>query len=110
MGPADFRIRDWIYRPTAAYGGPKLDEHELPVRAVELAPDRRRIFLALDSLAAGRVVHLEVLGPLSGASGPLWSREAWYTLNRIPRASRRRGPRLSCGASRRSIRRMTPAR
>jgi cytochrome c len=108
--PPDFRVRDWTYRPTADYGGPKIDERELPVRAVEVAPDRRRIFLALDALAPGRVVHLEVLGPLSGASGPLWSREAWYTLNRLPRASRRRRPSLSCGASRRSIRRMTPAR
>jgi len=99
--PADFRVRDWTYRPTADYGGPKLDERELPVRAVDLSPDRRRIRLALDGLAPGRVVHLEVLGPLAGASGPLWSREAWYTLNRLP---------LCCADSRGPLGRMTPAR
>jgi cytochrome c len=85
-GPVDFRVRDWTYRPTADYGGPKVDERELSVRAVRLLPDRRRIFLALDGLAPGRVVHLEVVGELAGArGGPLWSREAWYTLNRLPR-------------------------
>jgi hypothetical protein len=63
-----------------------LDERTLPVRAVELSPDRRRILLALEGLAEGRVVHLEVLGALADARGQaLWSREAWYTLNRLPR-------------------------
>ena len=84
--PADFVVRDWIYRPTAEYGGPKLDERLLPVTRIELSPDRRRVLLVLDGLAAGRVVHLEVVGPLADARGQtLWSREAWYTLNRIPR-------------------------
>jgi cytochrome c len=84
--PADFAVRDWTYRPSAEYGGPKLDERVLPVARVELAPDRRRVLLALDGLAPGRVVHLEVVGPLADARGQaLWSREAWYTLNRIPR-------------------------
>ena len=83
---ADFRVRDWSYRPTADYGGPKRDERALPVRAVEPSADRRRVFLALDDLAAGRVVHLEVTGPLLDARGQaLWSRETWYTLNRLPR-------------------------
>jgi cytochrome c len=84
--PADFAVRSFRYRPTAEYGGPKLDERVLPVARVELTPDRRRVRLALDGLAAGRVLHLEVVGALTGAGGQaLWSREAWYTLNRMPR-------------------------
>jgi cytochrome c len=84
--PADFAVRSFRYRPTAEYGGPKLDERVLPVARVELTPDRRRVLLALDGLAAGRVLHLEVVGALTGAGGQaLWSREAWYTLNRMPR-------------------------
>jgi cytochrome c len=83
--PADFQVRDWSYLPTAAYGGPKRDERELPVRAVEVTPDRRRLLLGLDDLAAGRVVHVEVTGPLADARGEaLWSREAWYSMNRVP--------------------------
>jgi len=45
--------------------------------ALLLAPDRQRAFLGLDGIAAGRVLHLEVVGALTGASGQtLWSREA----------------------------------
>ncbi len=82
---SDFQLRDWSYRPTPEYGGPKLDERTLPVRRVDVSADRRRVFLAIDDLAAGRVLHLEVLGALTDARGQvLWSREAWYTLNRLP--------------------------
>jgi cytochrome c len=85
VAPADFAVRDFRYQPTPDYGGPKLDERTLAVRRVELSPDRRRIFLALEGLAEGRVLHLEVRGALADARGQaLWSREAWYTLNRLP--------------------------
>jgi cytochrome c len=84
VGPADFAVRDFTYRPTADYGGPKLDLRTLAVGRVTLSPDRRRIALALPGLAAGRVLHLEVVGPLANARGEsLWSREAWYTVNRL---------------------------
>jgi cytochrome c len=85
--PGDFRVRDWRYQPTADYGGEKLDARELPVRRVEASDGGRRLFLALDGLAPGRVLHLEVVGALRDARGDaLWSREAWYTLNRLPPA------------------------
>jgi hypothetical protein len=84
VGPADFAVRDFAYRPTADYGGPKLDLRTLAVERVTLSPDRRRIALALPGLAAGRVLHLEVVGPLANARGEsLWSPEAWYTVNRL---------------------------
>jgi cytochrome c len=84
--PADFQLQDWRYEPTADYGGEKLDLRELPVRRAELSPDRRRVGLDVVGLGAGRVLHLEVVGALANQRGePLWSREAWYTLNRIPR-------------------------
>jgi len=50
---------------------------------------KRGLLLALGlvfaGFAEGRVLHLEVLGSLTDARGQaLWSREAWYTLNRLP--------------------------
>jgi cytochrome c len=84
VAPADFAVDDFRYQPTPDYGGPQLDARLLPVRGIEISPDRRRVFLALEGLAAGRVLHLEVLGALADARGQtLWSREAWYTLNRL---------------------------
>jgi cytochrome c len=99
VAPADFAVRDFRYQPTPDYGGPKLDERTLTVRRVELSPDRRRIFLALEGLAEGRVLHLEVRGALADARGQaLWSGEAWYTLNQLPA---RTGPRPARASPRR---------
>ncbi|MEN8161837.1 MAG: hypothetical protein ABFS41_17335, partial [Myxococcota bacterium] len=85
-GPADFQVRDWSYLPTPEYGGPKRDLRELVVAEVTLAEGRREVFLRIDDLTAGRVVHLEVAPTVTDAAGrALWSREAWYTLNRLPR-------------------------
>jgi cytochrome c len=86
VGPEDFQVRDWSYRPSPEYGGPKRDVRELPVSEARVAPDRREIFLRISDLAAGRVVHIQVTPEVSGPDGgALWTREAWYTLNRMPR-------------------------
>jgi len=82
----DWRVLQWRYEPTAAYGGPKLDEEELPVQSASVSPDRLRVFLEVEGLREGSVVHLRIAGPLKSASGRApWTTEAWYTLNRIPR-------------------------
>lgn len=83
--PENWYVEDWKYVPTEQYGGPKVDERRLVVRAVSISEDRRRASLAIDELAAGRVVHVRVVGPLVDAAGSkLWSTEAWYTLNALP--------------------------
>lgn len=83
--PENWLVEDWKYVPTVQYGGPKVDERRLVVRAVSVSEDRRRVALQIDGLEAGRVVHLRVVGPLRDAAGSrLWSTEAWYTLNRAP--------------------------
>jgi len=85
LEPGDFRVEDWSYQPTADYGGPKRDVRDLPVLGVEVAADGKTLQLALDDLAAGRVVHIEVAPRVTNPNGDaLWSRETWYTLNRLP--------------------------
>ncbi|MCY2960595.1 MAG: DUF1080 domain-containing protein [Planctomycetota bacterium] len=77
-------VEDWRYVPTEQYGGPKVDERRLVVRAASVSEDRRRVALQVDGLEAGRVVHLRVVGPLTDAAGAkLWSTESWYTLNKL---------------------------
>ncbi|MFH8990475.1 family 16 glycoside hydrolase [Streptomyces sp. NPDC017940] len=84
---ARYRVTQWRYVPTAAYGGPKVDEETLPVRAATLAADRRKVTLDIPGLKPGRVVHLRSPRPFTAEGGKeLWSTEAWYTLNRIPGA------------------------
>ncbi|MEU2978864.1 family 16 glycoside hydrolase [Streptomyces hirsutus] len=80
-----YRAEQWRYTPTADYGGPKIAEERLAVRSATLSKDRRTVKLRLDDLKPGRVVHIRSPRPFTSDSGePLWSTEAWYTLNRIP--------------------------
>ncbi len=84
--PQLWEARQWRYVPTEQYGGPKVDEEALHVRSASVAADRTHVFLEVEGLKEGRVVYLHALGPLLSEGGsPLWSSEAWYTLNRIPR-------------------------
>ncbi|MEV6079587.1 family 16 glycoside hydrolase [Streptomyces sp. NPDC052069] len=82
---AGYRVQQWHYVPTPGYGGPKAGEETLSVRAATLSPDRKKVTLDIPGLKSNRVVHIRSPRPFSSASGePLWSTEAWYTLNSLP--------------------------
>ncbi|MFH9071067.1 family 16 glycoside hydrolase [Streptomyces alboflavus] len=82
---ARYQVAQWRYVPTAAYGGPKVDEETLPVRAATLSSDRKKVTLEIPGLKSDRVVHVRSPRPFTAEGGKsLWSTEAWYTLNRIP--------------------------
>lgn len=79
----DFAVTQWTYRPTENYGGPKEDEQRLVPTGVSISQDRKSVTLQLAGLKRGYVVHLKT-DPCSADGDPLWSTEAWYTLNEIP--------------------------
>ncbi|UUN26977.1 family 16 glycoside hydrolase [Streptomyces sp. FIT100] len=80
-----YKVEQWRYVPTPAYGGPKVDEETLAVRGAALSADRKKVTLDIVGLKPGRVVHIRSPRPFSSASGEaLWSTEAWYTLNSLP--------------------------
>jgi cytochrome c len=82
---ADYEIKQWYYKPTADYGGPKLDEKFLTVKSVNISPDRKKVFLEIDGMQPGHVVYIRLKGMFrSNAGRNLWSTEGWYTLNSIP--------------------------
>ncbi|MGW8949582.1 family 16 glycoside hydrolase [Streptomyces sp. NPDC055709] len=79
-----YRVKQWRYVPTPSYGGPKVDEETLAVRAASLSADRKKVTLDIIGLKPGRVVHVRSPRPFSSAGGEtLWSTEAWYTLNSL---------------------------
>ncbi|MEV4283212.1 family 16 glycoside hydrolase [Actinoplanes xinjiangensis] len=81
---ARYQVKQWRYQPTAAYGGPKIDEQALNVTSATLSADRKKVTLAIDGLKAGHVVYVRSPRPFSASTGePLWSTEAWYTLNSL---------------------------
>ncbi|MDG4825173.1 discoidin domain-containing protein [Asanoa sp. WMMD1127] len=80
-----YRVKQWRYVPTAAYGGPKIDEETLSVSAATLSADGKKVTLVVNGLKAGRVVHIRSPRPFAASNGQsLWSTEVWYTLNNIP--------------------------
>lgn len=80
-----YAVTQWGYRPTAAYGGPKIDEKTLTVTSATPSADGTSVTLALGGLQPDRVVHLRSPRPFASADGdPLYSTEAWYTLNTLP--------------------------
>ncbi len=83
-----YEAEQWRYEPTAAYGGPKIDEETLDVTSATLSADGTTVNLQLAGLEAGRVVYVRSPRPFSSDSGEtLWSTEAWYTLNNLPAGS-----------------------
>ncbi|MDT0528886.1 family 16 glycoside hydrolase [Micromonospora sp. DSM 115977] len=80
-----YRVKQWRYVATAAYGGPKIDEETLSVSSATLSADGKTVTLAINGLKPGRVVHVRSPRPFSASNGQsLWSTEVWYTLNAIP--------------------------
>ncbi|MEM9255814.1 MAG: family 16 glycoside hydrolase [Pseudomonadota bacterium] len=83
--PADLTVRQWFYRPDEQYGGPKYDDRALPVNALQLSQDRKQLRASITGLQPGHIVYLRLDERLrSDSNQPLWTAEAWYTLNSLP--------------------------
>ncbi|GAA0623476.1 DUF1080 domain-containing protein [Kribbella sandramycini] len=79
-----YQVQQWRYHPTIGYGGPKIDNQTLRVTTATSSADGKKVTLRIDGLRAGHVVHVRSPRPFASASGtPLWSTEAWYTLNSL---------------------------
>jgi cytochrome c len=82
---ADYLIKQWWYKPTENYGGPKMDEETLKVKSANVSPDRKRVFLEIEGIKTNHVVYVRLLNHfLSVNNQDLWTTEAWYTMNQIP--------------------------
>ncbi|MHA7812123.1 MAG: family 16 glycoside hydrolase [Phycisphaerales bacterium] len=80
--PSSYSVSSWKYEPTASYGGPKIDERSHTISTVSsFSPNSAR--LHINGFEPGRVYHI-VADLESGSGQPIWSTEAWYTLNQIP--------------------------
>ena len=83
--PAAIRLEMFRYERNEEYGGPKIDNRRLPVSAVSLTPDRRRVFFEVAGLKPNHIVYFKLPPSLrSKTHKALWTTEAWYTLNALP--------------------------
>lgn len=80
----NYTVTSWKYEPTAEYGGPKVDERSHVVRNVIYINDPKTVLIEVLGLLPGRVYHI-VADLKNARDEPIWSTEAWYTLNQLPR-------------------------
>jgi cytochrome c len=81
----DFLVQQWWYEPTPSYGGPKKDLTNLTASSISLSEDRKKCTIVLPGLKEEHVVYFLLKENIVNEQGkPLWSGEAWYTLNQIP--------------------------
>ncbi|GGI08100.1 hypothetical protein GCM10011354_27410 [Egicoccus halophilus] len=80
-----YRVSQWRYNASAAYGGPKIGEEQLAVTAATVGEDGRTVSLEIPGIRPGHVVHLHSPRPFTAEDGEeLWSTEVWYTANVVP--------------------------
>jgi len=84
--PANYDVEQFHYKPTAAYGGPKLGLEKMKVVSATVSEDRKKVFLELNGMKAGHMyyVHLNKYF-VSDQQHELWSTEAWYNMNQLPK-------------------------
>jgi cytochrome c len=83
--PAHYQVKQWWYKPTIEYGGPKMDETDMTVASASVSADRKKVFLEIPGIKPGHLVYLRLRNlPLSELSHEIWTTEAWYTMNAIP--------------------------
>ncbi|MHB1178603.1 MAG: hypothetical protein ACYCZO_09760, partial [Daejeonella sp.] len=81
-----YNIKQWWYKPTENYGGPKMEEETLMVKNTQVSADRKKVFLELANMKPKHVIYVQLdKNMIISKSGKnLWSTEAWYTLTNIP--------------------------
>ena len=58
----------------------------MTINRLEISKDRKKVYLEIPELKEEQVVYFRLPEALKSDSGlSLWSSEAWYTLNNIPR-------------------------
>lgn len=82
--PGCFSAASWEYVPTEQYGGPKVNPATHAVTEVRISADGRKVFLRLNGLRAGRILHISHRDDLLSQTGlKPWIRQTWYTLNAL---------------------------
>ncbi len=81
-----FEMSSFTYEYSSRYGGEEMDTKPHKVTGIEISEDGKSARLKVEHLRAGYVFELRTSGLKSKAGNPLKHPDAWYTLNRIPKA------------------------
>lgn len=57
---SDYTISQWYHKPTAEYGGPKVDEKGLNIRKITVSSDRKKAYLELAGMKPKHMVYVRL--------------------------------------------------
>ena len=81
--PGNFKVSQWNYTPTSAYGGPKTNSSTPSVTAAALSGDGKKVTLTLTGLKEKFVVSITMGNVKSAAGENLWTNIGYYTCNKF---------------------------
>jgi len=82
-----YTLDAYTYIFQASYGSPEVDFSKPTIQSATVSDDGKSVRLIIDGLVAGHIHELTAPGVKSITGLPLLHKEAYYTLNRIPRAN-----------------------
>jgi glucose/arabinose dehydrogenase len=83
--PASYKVRTHTYIYQSSYGSPEVDQSDCKVEKATVAPDGKSVRLVVGPLQKGHVHTITLEGVRSTEGIPLLHKEAYYTMNNIPK-------------------------
>jgi len=81
-----YQLDQWTYKPTAGYGGPKIDLKRLEAEVGSISEDGKKVFLKIKGMAEKHIIYLRLSDVFTSEKGKkLYTGDAYYTLNEIPK-------------------------
>lgn len=81
----NYAMSAWTYILQSGYGSPEVDQVVPTIASATVSADGRKVRLKVDGRVKGHVHHLK-LDQIRAASGAgMWHKDAYYTLNEIPK-------------------------
>ena len=82
---ASYKLETYGYIYQSQYGSPEVDQTHPKIVSATVSADCLSVQLVVDTLKAGKIHELVSAGIRSAEGTPLLHKEAYYTLNRIPK-------------------------
>ena len=80
-----YKISTYTYIYQSSYGSPEVDHTEPIIKSATVSADAKSVLLTIDGLQRGHVHELHMDGVRNSAGLPLLHKQAYYTLNFIPK-------------------------
>jgi hypothetical protein len=81
----NYSMSAWTYILQSGYGSPEVDQVVPTIASATVSADGRKVRLKVDGRVKGHVHHLKLNQIRSASGAGMWHKDAYYTLNEIPR-------------------------